>query len=267
MAAKNSSSSSSAPKNKNSDATDAARAVAQDFDPKVKVGRGGKVKKRRWYHNMVDGYRVTNQIRPKTKFWVWGSVIVLLAVFITLAAVTGRWFTFILFGIMAAFIAGLGTLTWQMSGARYDRLDGQLGAVSALLGEGRRGWSAAAEPIAINPRTRDLVYRIVGRPGVVLISEGPASRVSRMLDDEAKRITRVMAEVPVHKVQVGNEKGQVHISKMWSTIGKLKGSKLRANEIAALAKRLDAMAAKRMPIPKGIDPAKARISRRALRGR
>ena len=36
-----------------------------------------------------------------------------------------------------------------------------------------RGWYVEDEPVAVDPRTRDLVFRAVGRPGVVLVTEGP----------------------------------------------------------------------------------------------
>ena len=245
----------------------ASRTAGQTFDPKVRIGKDGKPKKRRWYHNVVDGYRITNQILPETKFWVWGGIAAVLLIFLVLAAVTGRWIFYPILGLLIASVVGMSLLSWKITRARYAQLDGQLGAVGALLGEGRRGWSTSQEPIHVNPRTRDLVYRIVGRPGVVLLSEGPAHRVGRTLEDERRRITRVMPEVPVHVVQIGNDEGQVPISRMWRTVSRLKGNRITSNEVAVVAKRLDAMAQKRMPIPKGVDPTKTRMSRRALRGK
>ena len=41
---------------------------------------------------------------------------------------------------------------------------------------------------------------------------------------------------------------------------------ITSQEVAALSNRLDALNSKALPIPKGIDPAKARANRRALRG-
>ena len=38
-------------------------------------------------------------------------------------------------------------------------------------------------------------------------------------------------------------------------------------EVAALARRLEALSQKSLPIPKGIDPYKARPDRRAMRGK
>lgn len=227
-----------------------------------------KQKKRRWYHNIADAYKITTQIIPNTKLHVWGAVVAVLVIFIVLTIVTGRYIFFPLMGIVTSLTVGLVVLSLKANKARYKQIDGQLGAVGALLNEGRRGWSTQSEPAAINARTRDLVYRIVGRPGVVLISEGPPNRVTRMLEDEKRKVARIMPEVPVHPVQIGNDKGQVHISKMWKAVGAPK-NKLTPAEIAVVAKRLDSIssASRNLPIPKGIDPMRARPNRRALRGR
>lgn len=255
---------------KTSSRADAAAASASTqpaaFDPKVKVDKDGKPKKRRWFHNVADGYRMTAKIVPDAKFWVWVPALIVLVVFVVLGVVTGRWIFFPVLGLTLALLVAMAMLSWKVNQARYTQLDGQLGAVGALLDEGRRGWSTSAQPMTVNPRHRDVVYRAVGRPGVVLISEGPAHRVGRLLEEESRRITRVMPEVPVHRLQIGNDTGQTHISKMWKTMSGFPG-KLTSAEISTIAKRMDSIAAKRAPIPKGVDPTKARVSRRALRGR
>lgn len=230
--------------------------------------KSAKPKKRRWYHNMIDAYKMTAKIIPDTRYWFWGLFIGILAIFIVLGIVTGRYIMLPIFGLSLAVMSAFGVLAFKANKARYLQIDGRLGAVGALLNEGRRGWSTNQEPVAFNARTQDLIYRAVGRPGVVLISEGAPTRVTRMLEDEKRKIARILPDVPVHTVQVGDAEGQVNIAKMWKAVTGKKG-KLTANEIAVVAKRLDSISAARqqLPIPKGIDPAKARANRRALRGR
>lgn len=235
-------------------------------NPTTTGGRDGKPKKRRWYQNLADGYRMTARIVPDTKLWVWLPALAVLAVFVVLAIVTGRWIFYPLTGLMLAVLIAMAMLSWKANQARYKQIDGELGAVGALLDQGRRGWTASSMPVHANPRTRDLVYRAVGKPGVVLISEGPENRVRRLLDEEARRVTRVMPEVPVHRLQIGHGSSQTHISKMWSAMGAFPG-KLTPSEVSTIAKRLSSMDQRRAPIPKGVDPAKARVSRRAMRGR
>src|SRR5690606_33341164 len=107
------------------------------------------------------------------------------------------------------------------------------GAVGAALGQIRRGWNIEEQPVAMNPRTQDLVFRMVGRPGIVLVSEGPPHRVRRLLEDERRKVARVAPNVPVHLVQCGNEDDQVPLPKLVSHVQRLKG-KLTAAEVAAV---------------------------------
>jgi hypothetical protein len=115
-------------------------------------------------------------------------------------------------------------------------------------------------------RQQDLVFRGVGRAGVVLVSEGPAHRVQRMLDDERRRTTRVIQNVPVTTIQVGGEAGQVPLPKVARQVQKMKKQLTRA-EAGEVGKRLKALGGVRLPVPKGVDPLRARPDRKGMRGR
>ena len=110
------------------------------------------------------------------------------------------------------------------------------------------------------------MWRIVGRPGVVLISEGPASRVRPLLSAESKRITKIMRNVPVHQIQVGRDEGQIPLKDLQSALRKLKNV-LTPEEVPQVSARINALRSGEPPIPKGIDPLRVRgTSRRGLRG-
>ncbi|NUT57242.1 MAG: DUF4191 family protein, partial [Agromyces sp.] len=80
-------------------------------------------------------------------------------------------------GVLAGFLLALVILGRRAERAAYSQIDGQPGAVGAVLRSGlRRGWVGNEMPVAVNGKTQDAVYRAVGRGGVVLISEGPVSR-------------------------------------------------------------------------------------------
>ena len=82
--------------------------------------------------------------------------------------------------------------------AAYAQLAGQPGAAGAALQNLRRGWNVEQEPVAVDPRTQDLVFRAVGRPGVVLRHRGPAAARQPAGRAERKRISRVLVpNVPV----------------------------------------------------------------------
>ena len=105
----------------------------------------------------------------------------------------------------------------------------------------------------------------MGRPGIVLISEGPASRVRALLNTESKRVTKIMRNVPIHQIQVGHDEGQVALKDLQRELRRLKNV-LTAEEVPQVSARINALRSGEPPIPKGVDPLRARTSRRALRG-
>ena len=124
----------------------------------------------------------------------------------------------------------------------------------------------AQQPVAINPRTQDMVFRAVGRPGVVLVAEGPLPRVRRLVEDERKRMARLLPNVEVHTFFAGDGEGQVPLRSLNRKVTRLR-PKLTKQEAEQVGKRLRAMGAIKPPIPKGVDPMRARPDRKAARGR
>ncbi|WP_127127461.1 DUF4191 domain-containing protein [Georgenia sp. SYP-B2076] len=225
-----------------------------------------KEKKQRWYHNIRDAYVMTKRVDPTITWLLLGVFVLVMGVALVIGFAWGHpWYTGV-FGLLLALMLMMVLLARKTQKAGYAQIEGQPGAVGAALGQIRRGWNIQEQPVAINPRTQDLVFRMVGRPGIVLVSEGPSSRVQRLLEDEKRKVARVAPNVPVHFVQCGNEQGQVPLARVVRTVQKLKG-KLTPAEVAAVAKRLQALGSARMPIPKGVDPMKARPDRKGMRGR
>lgn len=165
-----------------------------------------------------------------------------------------------------AFLAALFVLARRAERAAYSQIEGRPGAASQSLRMLRRGWTVSEEPVAIDPRTQDTVFRAVGRSGVVLIGDGPRNRIGRLLAAEEKKVKRVVPGVPVHLVQAGSDEGQVPLRRVAPHIMKLR-STLTKQEVEVVNKRLKALGGVRPPIPKGVDPMRARPDRKAMRGR
>ena len=150
--------------------------------------------------------------------------------------------------------------------AAYSQISDQKGAAGYALKGLRRGWNVEEQPVAVDPRTQDLVFRAIGRPGIVLVTEGPLPRVNRLVEQERKRLNRILPEVPVIIMNAGPEEGQVALQKLSRTIMR-KRPVLSKAEVSAVAKRLRALGPARLPIPKGVDPSRMRPDRRATKGR
>jgi F0F1-type ATP synthase assembly protein I len=170
-----------------------------------------------------------------------------------------NWITGLIIGIPLGLLAATFILSRRAERAAFAQIENQPGASGAALGTLRRGWITEEQPVAVNPRTQDAVFRAVGRPGVVLVSEGPSHRVKPLLDAERKRLARILPNVPVHTIQTGHGEGQVPLSQVAKKMGKMK-NELTKLEVSTVSKRIASMGT-RMPIPKGIDPYKARPNR------
>ncbi|MFF2369260.1 DUF4191 domain-containing protein [Agromyces sp. NPDC058110] len=167
-------------------------------------------------------------------------------------------------GVLAGLLLALIILGRRAERAAYAQIDGQPGAVGAVLRSGLRGgWIGNEMPVAVNGKTQDAVYRAVGRGGVALISEGPQTRTQRMLDDEKRKVARVLPNVPITLIAVGHDEGEIELHRLPAALRKIKRS-LTKPEVLAVSNRLTSLQTA-LPIPKGIDPMKARPQRGKMR--
>ena len=166
----------------------------------------------------------------------------------------------IIAGVLGGVLTMLIILGRRAEKAAYSQIEGQPGAVGAVLRSSlKRGWVGSEMPVAVNGKTQDAVYRAVGRGGVVLISEGPQSRTNRMVDEERRKVNKVLGNVAVTVISVGPDEDAVPLHKLPSRLTKIKKTVTKA-EVLAMNNRLSSLRTA-MPIPKGIDPMKARPQR------
>ncbi|HSP75745.1 MAG TPA: DUF4191 domain-containing protein [Cryobacterium sp.] len=163
-------------------------------------------------------------------------------------------------GVLGGVLAMLIILGRRAEKAAYSQIEGQPGAVGAVLrGSLKRGWVGSEMPVAVNGKTQDAVYRAVGRGGVVLISEGPRTRTARMLEEERRMVTRLGGTIAVTIISVGPDVDAVPLHKLARRLTRIKPTLTKA-EVLAVTNRLNSMT-KKLPIPKGVDPMKARPQR------
>ncbi len=237
--------------------------------PEKKQGRIAEIR---------QAYRAIKSLDPKLGWWMLGAALAVAAVIIAVGAVVGGgWLLYsVLMALPTALLAATVVMNRRGNSAMYKALDGQVGAAgAALTGMGRRGWYVPQEPVALDgargTRPQDMagaamVFRALGRPGVVLIGEGPAGRVTKLLKQEEKKVARVAPGVPVHLWTVGDDEGQVPVRKLSGKLTRMKPVLTKA-EVSVVNKRLTSLGGLKPPIPKGVDPTKARMDRRAMRGK
>lgn len=237
--------------------------------PEKKPGRIAEIR---------QAYRAIKSLDPKLGWWMLGLALATAAVVIGIGAIFGGgWLIYSIFiAIPAALLAAVIVMNRRGNAAMYKALDGQVGAAgAALTGIGKRGWYAAQEPVALEgargTRAQDMagaamVFRALGRPGVVLIGEGPAGRVAKLLKQEEKKVARIAPGVPIHLWTVGEGEDQVPVKKISSKLTRMRPVLTKA-EVSVVNKRLKSLGGLKPPVPKGVDPTKARMDRRAMRGK
>jgi hypothetical protein len=143
--------------------------------------------------------------------------------------------------------------------AAYARIEGQPGAAAAVLNTLRKGWFVT--PAVAVTRNQDLVHRVIGPVGIVLVGEGSPSRVAQLLESEKIKAKRIAGDIPVASLIVGNGEGLITFKKLNKTIMKM-GKKISPAESRELRNRFGASGASALPIPKGAMPKGMRIPRR-----
>lgn len=212
-------------------------------------------------------YVMTRRQDPAVIWWMLLTLAAAMAVGFLIGVLVGQAIYVTVLGTLVGIMLATIVLARRAERAAFAQLSGQPGASLAALRNIKRGWSIEDQPIAVDPRTQDLVFRAVGRPGVLLVTEGPLPRVNRIAEQERKRIARVLGpEVPVTVLHAGDGEGQVSLRKLRGAVLKLR-PKLAKSEVTEVSKRLRALGAAKPPIPKGIDPLRMRPDRKTTRGR
>ena len=139
--------------------------------------------------------------------------------------------------------------------AAYSSISGQVGAAASVLNAIRGPWFVT--PAVGVDKNQNMVHRVVGRPGIILVGEG--SRPGVLLAEQRKAHARFAQGVPIHELTVGE--GEVTIFNLQKTVKKISKS-LRPAEVTEVRKRLEALPKTALPIPKGPMPQGRKMSRR-----
>ncbi len=225
-------------------------------------------KKPRWYRTLWDAFQFVKQ-NDRMFFPVFlVMVIVILGGGITIGFLQGGvgghiYSNFV--GLSLAALATMVLLSARVDKAAFNRFEGMFGGSLPAVQTIRRGWKFEDDPVEIDPKGRAVVFQGVGKGGLVLVGEGDAN-VRKLLSSARRRVQRAVPGVPIHEFSMGKGEGQTPIRQLPKVIKRLK-KVLGKHERAAVQARLRALGGARLPIPKGIDPSRARPNRKAMRGR
>ncbi|MGZ4460983.1 MAG: DUF4191 domain-containing protein [Nocardioidaceae bacterium] len=216
---------------------------------------------------IAASYRMTKQSDPKIGVVLLGTfVVTALVAFVVFFFLPGAWIFDIVIALLFGVLATMIVFGRRAQKAAYGQIEGQPGAAAAALGTLRRGWKL--DPAIAFNKNQDIVHRVVGPPGIVLVGEGNPNRLKSLLSNERRKHERVVAETPIHEVVAGDAPGAVPIPKLSKHVTKL-GRQLKPAEMTDVLARLKALDANRsnIPLPKGPVPTNLKGARQNMRGR
>jgi hypothetical protein len=227
--------------------------MASESKAKPKKDRG------KYLRQIRENYRMTAEVKPAVGWIMLAIFVVVVAVLLAIGFALNNPLTFLLLGVPLGLLATTFYFSRQAMSAAYQQVEDQPGGAAAVAGAMRGNWSV--KPGVAVTKNQDLVHRVVGRPGVVLLSEGPPSRAEHMLTSEAKRTARFLPDVPIHLIQVGAEADQVPVAKLQKTLNKLPNV-LTPSEVNAVRRKLDALTTAPAGLPKGPIPKSPKAARK-----
>ena len=156
------------------------------------------------------------------------------------------------------FLAAFFLFTRFANTAAFSSIEGQIGAGASVLMSIRRGF-ITTPAVNVN-RDQDMVHRVSGKAGIVLVGEGGFA-VRALMQDEKRKMERFLSGVPITEVYVGDGQNQVSIRKLQRHLKKLP-KKLNTSQLREVRARLRSVGGLNLPMPKGPLPGNARMPRR-----
>jgi hypothetical protein len=141
--------------------------------------------------------------------------------------------------------------------AIYASVEDQIGAAASVLQSMNPRTGFTATPAVGVDKFQNLVHRVVGRPGVILVAEG--TRPAQLLTEQKKIHARFAPGVPIHEIIVG-ENG-IQLRQLRKELKKFPKA-LRPAATTELRRRFSALPANQIPIPKGPMPTRGKAPRR-----
>lgn len=196
-------------------------------------------------------FTLTRQRDSRLVPWLLVSFLVPVVVSVVIGLLLGRLALWIVLGILLGALVALNVFGRRMQRSAYAEVEGKPGAAAGIVERMRGDWRVTA-PVQVN-RNQDMVTRVVGRSGVVLIAEGRGRGPRELLGAEVRRVKRVIGDAPLHDIVIGTGEGETPLPKLQSQLTR-KTRALKKGDVEALDRRLKALGGVNIPLPKGPMP-------------
>ena len=220
--------------------------------------KGGAPKKQSQLAVVKDAYRLVKKDSPLAVVWCLVIFVLVLTFGIIIGNNLGHPIYAGFITLPVAFLAAFFLFTRYANTAAFASIQGQLGAGASVLMSIKRGF-VTTPAVNVN-RDQDMVHRVSGKAGIILVGEGGFG-VKSLMQDEKRKMERFLSGVPVTEVMVGENSGQVSIRKLHKHLKKLP-KKLNTAQLREVRARLRSVGGLNLPMPKGPMPTNVRMPRR-----
>ena len=218
----------------------------------------GTAKKQSQLAVVKDAYRLVKKDSPLAVFWC----LLVFVLILTFGVIIGYNLDHPIYAgflsLPLAFLAAFFLFTRYANTAAFSSIEGQIGAGASVLMSIRRGF-LTTPAVNVN-RNQDMVHRVSGKAGIILVGEGGFG-VKSLMQDERRKMERFLSGVPVTEVIVGDGEGQVSIRKLQKHLKKLP-KKLSTVQLREVRARVKSVGGLNLPMPKGPMPTNIRMPRR-----
>lgn len=222
------------------------------------------------FKQLLQAFRLVRQRDKLIGLKLLGIFVLVAGVVFVVLALLLHWLYGIVIGVPSGLLVTMIYFGRRAERAAYAQFEGQPGAAAAGLSVLKRGWNV--KPGIAFTKQQDMVHRVVGRPGIVLVGEGNPNRIRSLLASEKKKHARIADEVPIYDLICGEGEGEISVRKISKAVMKLPRN-LKPADVTDVLQRLRALDAMRpqVPMPKGPMPTNPRAAkaaaRQAMRGR
>lgn len=276
-------------------AQDKAQSKSQGASKGATQGMKQTKKKQGMFSQIIRIYKYTHSDDKQLPLWLSCAFAapILVAVILGIASRWSilMWIMMLITAVMLGLLLFTVVLTKRADKVGYAKLEGRPGAAAGIISAiNKGGFTFPQQPVWVDARTKDALWRGTGFNGIFLVGEGNYERLMHAMDRQEHAIKSVTAgsNIPVYRIAVGNGENQVKLKELRGKVLRSKTlqpmkhkfalfDKIHPNrrffltktELAILNERLRTLQSKSgFGIPKGIDPTRPqRISRRAMRGK
>jgi len=222
------------------------------------AAKGDAPKKQSQLAVVKDAYKLVKKDSPLAVVWCLLIFVLVLTFGIIIGNNLGHPIYAGFITLPVAFLAAFFLFTRYANTAAFASIQGQLGAGASVLMSIKRGF-VTTPAVNVN-RDQDMVHRVSGKAGIILVGEGGFG-VKSLMQDEKRKMERFLSGVPVTEVIVGENSGQVSIKKLHKHLKKLP-KKLNTAQLREVRARLRSVGGLNLPMPKGPMPTNVRMPRR-----